>query len=176
LKCQILTGFNAEKTLSNQPNLNKKDQELNAIQGIIVDVPKYGLIKRCNDCNRILEKGVCWEHGKVDGKYDLYIEANLFDGFSEHIILIEKPIIEKLFKIKLDQCIAIAMEYLDVSVIREMIKKQMVGRFYHIEGIYLAEGMKVKSIEIDNQIARMELLGLFDRWKMTEAKSISGGS
>ncbi len=164
-----VSPVNIEKIHTNQPDVSQKDQELNEIQGIIVDVPKYGLIKRCNNCNQILEKGICREHGKVDFKYDLYIEAILFDGFSEHIILIERPIIENLFKINLDQCITIAMEYLDISIIREMIKKQMLGRFYLIEGIYLAEGMKAKSIKINSQITRMELLSLYDRWKMTEA-------
>lgn len=125
------------------------------------------MIKRCKDCNKILDKGVCWEHGKVDGKYDLYIEAILFDGFSEHIIMIDRPIIEKLFKINLNQCIETATEYLDMGVIRDIIKKQMLGRYYFIEGIYSAEGMKVKSIKINTQISRMELLGLYDRWKKT---------
>jgi ssDNA-binding replication factor A large subunit len=137
------------------------------IQGIIVDVPKYGLITRCKDCNKIRDKGVCWEHGKVDGKYDLYIEAILFDGFLEHTIMIERPTIEKLFKINLDQCKEIATECLDRDVIREMIRKQMLGRYYFIEGIYSVEGMKVKSIKINTQISRMELLGLYDRWKKT---------
>ena len=163
---------NIEAIHTNQPNQSRKDRELNEIQGIIVDVPRYGLIKRCSDCSQIIEKGICREHGKVKGIYDLYIEAILFDGFSEHIIMIEKPIMENLLKINLDQCIKIAEEYLDMSIIREMIKKQMFGRFYLIEGIYLAEGMKAKSIEINSQIPRMELLGLYDRWKMSKGKII----
>ena len=155
-----------------QPNQSRKDQELNKIQGIIVDILRYGLIKRCSDCDQIIEKGICWKHGKVGEKYyfDLYIEAILFDGFSEHIIMIEKPVIENLLKMNLDQCITIANEYLDMSIIREMIKKQMVGRFYIVDGIYLAEGMKAESIEVNPQIERMELLSLYDRWKMSGEK------
>ena len=157
-----------------QPNQSRKDQELNKIQGIIVDILRYGLIKRCSDCNQIIEKGKCWKHGRVDEKYyfDLYIEAILFDGFSEHIIMIEKPVIENLLKMNLDQCITIANEYLDMSIIREMIKKQMVGRFYIVDGIYLAEGMKAESIEINTQIERLELFSLYDRWKMIEEKPL----
>ena len=153
---------------ANQPNQSQKSRELNEIQGIIVDVPRYGLIKRCSDCGQIMEKGICRKHGKVEGEYDLYIEAILFDGFSEHIIMIEKPIIENLLKVDLDQCKAIATEYLDSSIIRKMIEKQMLGKFYIINGIYLAEGMKAKSIKINSQITRMDLLSLYDRWKMSK--------
>lgn len=123
---------NIETIHTNQPNKSRKNRELNEIQGIIVDVPRYGLIMRCSDCGQIIEKGICREHGKVKGIYDLYIEAILFDGFSEHIIMIEKPIMENLLKINLDQCIKIAKEHLDMSIIRKMIKKQMLGRFYLI--------------------------------------------
>ena len=44
--------------------------------GALVDVQKgSGLIKRCPVCRRSLAKGVCSEHGKVDGTYDLRIKA-----------------------------------------------------------------------------------------------------
>jgi hypothetical protein len=165
---------NAETINADQPNQSRNNQELNKIQGLIVDILRYGLIKRCSDCNQIIEKGKCREHGKVGEKYyfDLYIEAILFDGFSEHMIMIEKPLIENLLKMNLDQCITVANEYLDMSIIREMIKKQMVGRFYIVDGIYLAEGMKAESIEINAQIERLELFSLYDRWKMIEERPL----
>lgn len=166
-KINTISRIKIENTPPDQPTPSKDEKELNEIQGIIVDVPKYGLIKRCKDCNTILERGVCWQHGKVDGKYDIYVEAILFDGFLEHIIMIDRPIIEKLCKINLEQFKETAVEYLDKDIVREMIKKHILGRFYFIEGTYSAEGMKVKSMKINTQISRMELLGLYDRWKKT---------
>jgi len=164
--------INSEIINTNQPNQSRNDQELNEIQGMIVDIPRYGLIKRCSDCNQIIEKGKCLEHGMVEGKYDLYTEAILFNGISEHIIMIDKPVIENLLKINLDQCISIAGEYLDMSIIRDMIKKQMVGKFYIVNGIYSAKGMKAESIEVNSQIKRMELLSLYDRWKMSRERPL----
>ena len=42
--------------------------------GAMVDIQAgSGLIKRCPQCNRALIKGVCGEHGKVEGTYDLRI-------------------------------------------------------------------------------------------------------
>ena len=166
--------INSEIINTDQLNQSQNDQELNEIQGMIVDIPRYGLIKRCSDCNQIIEKGKCLEHGVVGDKYDydLYTEAILFNGISEHIIMIDKPLIENLLKINLDQCIKIANEYLDLSIIREMIKKQMVGQFYIVNGIYSAEGMKAESIEVNSQIGRMELLSLYDRWKMSRERPL----
>ena len=86
--------------------------------------------------------------------------------------MIDKPVIENLLKINLDQCIKIANEYLDLSIIREMIKKQMVGQFYIVNGIYSAEGMKAESIEVNSQIGRIELLSLYDRWKMSRERPL----
>ncbi|NKQ37934.1 MAG: replication protein A, partial [Methanosarcinales archaeon] len=38
-----------------------------------------GLIKRCSECNRALDKGICSIHGKTIGEYDLRIKA-VFDN------------------------------------------------------------------------------------------------
>ena len=49
--------------------------------GALVDVQKgSGLIKRCPVCKRSLAKGVCSDHGKVEGTYDLRIKAVIDDG------------------------------------------------------------------------------------------------
>lgn len=165
-----LITINTGKNHIGQTKNRLKNDGTYEVEGVIVDVPQYGLIKRCRECRQILEKGMCQKHGKVgaQGIYDLYLEPILFDGFTAHVLLIERPIIEELFNMKLNQCRTIAEENLDSSIIKDMIKKQIVGRFYHVEGIYSANGIKVIYMERKDQIPKEDLMALFDRWKMSE--------
>ncbi|HPT20262.1 MAG TPA: replication protein A, partial [Methanothrix sp.] len=65
--------------------------------GALVDVQKgSGLIKRCPSCKRSLAKGVCSEHGKVDGTYDLRIKAVLDDGRRVQDVLLNREMTERL--------------------------------------------------------------------------------
>ncbi len=162
--------IDTEENHLKQPIIPPKTDGTYEVEGVIVDVHQYGLIKRCRECGQILEKGNCQKHGSVgaQGIYDLYIEPILFDGFSAHVLLIERPIIEELFKMKLNQCVTIAKENLDNSIIKDMITKQIVGRFYHVEGVYSANGLKVISMERNSQIRKEELMALYDRWKTSE--------
>ncbi|MFA5312638.1 MAG: hypothetical protein WC375_04855, partial [Methanomassiliicoccales archaeon] len=53
------------------------------VSGTIIDVKEgSGLIRRCPQCKRVVQKGACRIHGKVDGAPDLRVKAVLDDGES----------------------------------------------------------------------------------------------
>jgi len=115
--------------------------------GALVDLQKgSGLIKRCPVCKRSLAKGVCTEHGKVEGTYDLRIKAVLDDGRRVQDVLINRETTERLVDITLEQAKQMAMEALDHEVVRSMIEGKMMGRYYTVTGPRVDRYLLVESI------------------------------
>ncbi|HPJ30141.1 MAG TPA: replication protein A [Methanothrix sp.] len=103
--------------------------------GVIVGVQKgSGLIKRCPICRRMLTKGVCGEHGKQEGTYDLRIKAVLDDGVRVQEVLINRERTESLVGISMEEAKAMAMEALDHEVVKGMIGERLLGRYYTVSG------------------------------------------
>jgi replication factor A1 len=116
--------------------------------GAMVDVQSgSGLIKRCPRCNRVLAKGSCAEHGKVEGVYDLRIKAVIDDGVSSQDVTIGRELTEKLTRITLDNAKEMAVEALDQSVVSEMMKTLLVGRYFKVTGVRIERNMIADTIE-----------------------------
>jgi replication factor A1 len=115
--------------------------------GALVDVQKgSGLIKRCPVCKRSLAKGVCSEHGKVDGTYDLRIKAVLDDGHRVQDLLVNRETTERLLNLTLEEAKQMAMEALDHEVVRSLIESKLMGRYYSITGPRIDRYLLVESI------------------------------
>jgi replication factor A1 len=103
--------------------------------GALVDIQKgSGLIKRCPVCKRSLAKGICGEHGKVEGTYDLRIKAVLDDGRRVQDILINRETTEELTGLGLEEAKQMAMEALDHEVVRARIEGNLIGRYFSVTG------------------------------------------
>jgi replication factor A1 len=115
--------------------------------GALVDVQKgSGLIKRCPVCKRSLAKGVCSEHGKVEGTYDLRIKAVMDDGRRVQDVLINRETTERLVGLTLDEAKHMAMEALDHEVVRSLIEGKLVGRYFCITGPRVDRYLLVETI------------------------------
>lgn len=135
--------------------------------GALVDVQKgSGLIKRCPVCKRSLAKGVCSEHGKVDGTYDLRIKAVLDDGRRVQDLLVNRETTERLLNLTLEEAKQMAMEALDHEVVRSLIESKLMGRYYSITGPKIDRYLLVESItelppvsaaQVDELIAATEV-------------------
>jgi replication factor A1 len=135
--------------------------------GALVDVQKgSGLIKRCPVCKRSLAKGVCSEHGKVDGTYDLRIKAVLDDGRRVQDLLVNRETTERLLNLTLEEAKQMAMEALDHEVVHSLIESKLMGRYYSITGPRIDRYLLVESIneippvsltQVDELIASAEV-------------------
>ncbi|MCX6668927.1 MAG: replication protein A [Methanothrix sp.] len=135
--------------------------------GALVDVQKgSGLIKRCPVCKRSLAKGVCSEHGKVEGTYDLRIKAVMDDGRRVQDVLINRETTERLVGLTLDEAKQMAMEALDHEVVRSLIEGKLVGRYFSVTGPRVDRYLLVETIneaqpvtiaDVDELIAAMEV-------------------
>jgi replication factor A1 len=129
--------------------------------GAVVEVQKgSGLIKRCPVCKRVLAKGICGEHGKVEGAYDLRIKAVLDDGRKAQDILINRETTERLVGLTLDQAKQMAMEALDHEVVRGLIEGTLVGRYYTVTGRRVDRYILVETINEMPPVSAADVDGL----------------
>ncbi|MEM2934113.1 MAG: Single-stranded DNA binding protein [Methanocellales archaeon] len=99
------------------------------VEGDILSIrPESGLIQRCPNCNRVIQKNICRAHGRVEGKYDMRIKAILDDGTGAIIIILNREETEKLYGQSLEKCKEIAMNALSAEVIEEDIKRKFTGK------------------------------------------------
>jgi replication factor A1 len=148
------------------------DEEVSVVRaeehrtGVIIDVQSgSGLIKRCPDCGRLVIKGSCPEHGKVESVYDLRIKAVLDDGEEVHDVLFNCDLTEKLTGITLEAAKDMAIDALDQNIVSDTITDMIVGRYYSIRGTKtprwilvtdFEELLDVNKREIDAQLKRAE--------------------
>lgn len=162
-----------EKETVREDEQNKivQNQEFR-VEGIIVWVTG-GLITKCGICGLQRERGRCPTHGEGKWEHDLAAEFIFFDGFKEHILLINRPIIEKMLDMDLESCVSVAFDALDSSVINTLLSKKLIGTYFSVVGVYNTEGISVKEIIEKKDISLHERLILYDRWKNLQSESLS---
>lgn len=173
---KMIKGFNEIKNIisvndkknkqevSTKQNDSKEISQLKTLEGLVVEVPKQELIRRCPQCSKILNGGECLVHGEVRGEYDLYLEAKIYNGISEHLSRIKKPVLEKPFGIDVNGYINTTEGYLDPRVF-EVFSKQIIGKWISLSGTYSIEGFDAESIKINDQLSLEESLNLYERWE-----------
>jgi replication factor A1 len=133
-------------------------KKLVTVVGAVVDLQQgSGLIKRCPECNRSLSKGVCAEHGKVEGIYDLRIKGVVDDGIASHDVILNRKLTEDLTGITLDKAKEIATESLDAGTVADEIGRKIIGRYFEVTGVQVDKNLIVDSIkpfrpEVSNQV------------------------
>ncbi len=68
--------------------------------------PGSGIIERCPSCSRVMQKGQCRAHGRLEGVQDLRIKAVLDDGNGSIICVLDRPLTEKIVGVTLDDLTA----------------------------------------------------------------------
>ncbi len=115
--------------------------------GAIVSIQSgTGLIKRCPECNRQIKNGICGEHGKVEGIFDLRIKTVLDNGKEIRELLLDAEQTFKLTGIDLAKAKEMAIEALDQNVVAQTIRDMLMGRYYQAKGNSTGRYLIVKSI------------------------------
>ncbi|MBM4237798.1 MAG: DNA-binding protein [Euryarchaeota archaeon] len=105
------------------------------VAGTIVDVRKgTGLIFRCPECNRVVQKGSCRIHGTVSASPDLRIKAVVDDGSSAMTAIMGRKITESLTGIGLEDALRKAREAMNPDVIRERIEEKLFAQPVELVG------------------------------------------
>ena len=84
------------------------------VEGFVVAVRNgSGIVFRCPECNRVLQKKSCMIHGNVDGQADLRIKGILDDGYGALYFIASRKVTEEIIGMDLDECKRIASERMD---------------------------------------------------------------
>jgi replication factor A1 len=84
------------------------------VEGTIVDIKEgSGLIFRCPQCKRVVQKGACRIHGKVEGVPDLRIKAVIDDGTAAITAVMGRGITESLIGTTLEANMEVVREHMD---------------------------------------------------------------
>ncbi len=105
------------------------------IEGALVDIQTgSGLIKRCSSCKRVLARGICAEHGSVEGEYDLRVKAVIDNGRETQDVILNRSLVEQITEITLQSAKDIALAALDANAVLDKIKEELLGRYFRVRG------------------------------------------
>jgi len=117
------------------------------IRGAVVNILQgSGLVKRCDECGRVLVKDVCAEHGKKDGVYDTRVKAVIDDGARAQDIILNKDLVEQLTGISVQRAEEMAEKAKDREVVLDEFKRRLLGRYYRVQGPLMGRYLLVKQM------------------------------
>ncbi|MFT4890514.1 MAG: ssDNA-binding replication factor A large subunit [Halobacteriales archaeon] len=93
-----------------------------------------GLIERCPECNRVVQKGQCRTHGEVDGVDDLRVKAIVDDGTATLTAVLDADLTAEVYGGDVDDAREQAREAMDQSVVADTIRENLVGREFRVRG------------------------------------------
>ncbi|GAD51476.1 replication protein A [Halarchaeum acidiphilum MH1-52-1] len=93
-----------------------------------------GLIERCPECGRVIQKGQCRTHGEVEGEDDLRVKAILDDGTGTATAILGRELTEDVYEGTLEDALDAARDAMDREVVADDIRESVVGREYAVRG------------------------------------------
>src|SRR5659263_313091 len=105
------------------------------VEGNILSIrPGSGLINRCPRCSRVIQKGMCRAHGKVDEKADMRIKAIIDDGTGAMTLVLDSRLTQKICGISIEEAKNLARTAMSQRAVEEEIKKKLHGRRFTARG------------------------------------------
>jgi replication factor A1 len=131
------------------------------VRGVIIEVREgSGLIMRCPECRRALQKSMCKIHGRVEGLPDLRIKAVLDDGSGAVSVVMNRELTEKLMDTTLDECMQKARESMNFDVVKDLMDERLTLKIASVSGPVRADeyglSMIAKSAELTTQDVKQE--------------------
>lgn len=130
-----------------------------AVDGVILDVRQgSGLVFRCPECNRVLQKNICRVHDEVEGTPDLRTKAVLDDGSGAMTVILNRVISERLLGKSLDQCMKEAKKKMDHSIIHDQLFEKLVAQPVTIMGNVTSDEFGLMMIASGTDILKLDTL------------------
>ncbi|MDD5473872.1 MAG: Single-stranded DNA binding protein [Candidatus Methanoperedens sp.] len=105
------------------------------IKGNILSIrPGSGLIARCPGCSRVIQKGMCRVHGKVDEKMDMRIKAIIDDGTGALTLVLDAGLTQKICGYTIEEAQQVARAAMSQKAVEEEIKRKLVGKMLAARG------------------------------------------
>lgn len=138
--------FPSEQELSQAPKKTIAEMERSGgaadvvVHGTVVDIKKgTGLIFRCPECNRVVQKGVCQVHGKVHQVPDLRIKVVVDDGSSAMTAVMKKDVTESLTGVTLKEALDEARETMDPEFVGRRFEEILLAKPVELRGSVISD-------------------------------------
>ncbi|EMA53367.1 MULTISPECIES: Single-stranded DNA binding protein [Halococcus] len=93
-----------------------------------------GLIQRCPECGRVVQKGQCRSHGDVDGEDDLRVKAIVDDGTDSLTAVLGTDLTAAVYGGGIEAAREAARDAMDQEVVADDIRETVVGREFRVRG------------------------------------------
>jgi replication factor A1 len=93
-----------------------------------------GLIQRCPECGRVVQKGQCRTHGDVDAEDDLRVKAILDDGTGALTAILDTDLTADIYGGGVQKAREAAKEAMDQEIVADAIRETIVGREARVRG------------------------------------------
>jgi len=128
------------------------------VRGVLVEIREgSGLIMRCPECKRALQKGTCKIHGRVEGFPDLRIKATLDDGSGAVGVVMNRELTERLMNITLDESMQKAKESMNFDVVKDAMDDSLTLKLVTVSGSITADPYGLSMIVKDAQMAKVDV-------------------
>ena len=133
-----------------------------SIRGTIIEVRDgSGLIMRCPECKRALQKGTCKVHGRIEGFPDLRIKAIIDDGSGSVSAVLGRELTERLTGFTLEECMEKAQKSMSFDSIKDAMDDVLAFKIVDAVGNVTADAyglsMIVKEADLKTPDVREEV-------------------
>ncbi len=105
------------------------------VSGNVLEIKEgSGVVERCPDCGRVVQKGSCRSHGDVDAELDMRVKAVLDDGTGALNLIAGRELTEKIYGDTLEGAREEAREAMDREAVTETIRERAVGQRWRVRG------------------------------------------
>lgn len=154
-----------------------------AAAGNVVSVrPGSGIISRCPECSRVVQKSNCRAHGKVEGVRDMRIKAILDDGTGAMSVMFPRELAESIYGKTLEEAEQLMFSDISKDAVYEDLRRFLTGRYLAVRGnsskgeygiSFVAESAWVP--EDDLAVRVVELLHRLGQDEEDPGSEVSGG-
>ena len=128
------------------------------VRGVLIEVRDgSGLIMRCQECKRALQKGMCKIHGRVDGYPDLRVKAILDDGSGAVGVVMSRELSEKLLDITLDESMQKAKEKMNFDIVKDEMDELLTLKILTVSGPVTADQYGLSMIAKEAQLSAVDV-------------------
>jgi replication factor A1 len=103
--------------------------------GNVISVrPGSGIISRCPECGRAIQKASCRVHGKVEGRRDMRIKAILDDGTGSISVMFPRELSEIIYGKTLEEAEKLMSSDVSKDAVYEDLRYSLTGRYIAVRG------------------------------------------
>ena len=135
-----------------------------SVRGTIIEVRDgSGLILRCPECKRALQKGTCKVHGRVEGFPDLRIKAVIDDGSGSVSAVMGRELTEKLTGFTLEECTEKARQAMSFDSIKDIMEDLLTFKIVDAVGNVTADSYGLSMIVSEAELKVPDVGGEVER-------------